>query len=140
MKLSDEKVIEFLARSPIRSFQSMLDSLRYLEGFSIEAESEFELFDWGLGDNPTERIEIMIPTNRGIPANALFAFMQHAQSFNVVSRRSRMIRGMANSPERLRLFYGLTPSGGYIVKILEVLTDVSTLSKAVGAGAEGAAL
>ena len=78
MKLSDEKVIEFLGNSPIRSFQSMLDSLRYLDSVSIEADSEYELFDWGLGDNPSERIEIMVPTNRGIPANALFAFMQHA--------------------------------------------------------------
>jgi hypothetical protein len=128
MKLSDEKVIEFLGKSPIRSFQSMLDSLRYLVGSSIEADSVFELFNWGLGDNPTERIEIMVPTNRGVPANALFSFMQHAQSFNVISRRSRMVKGMAYSPERLRLFYGLTPSGGYIVKILEVLTDASVLS------------
>lgn len=72
--------------------------------------------------------------NRGIPANALFAFMQHAESFNAISRRSRMVKGMANSPERLRLFYGLTPSGGYIVKILEVLTDVSRLSEGLRAG------
>lgn len=128
MKLSDEKVIEFLGKSPIRSFHSMLDCLRYLDGSSIEPDSEFELFDWGLGDNPTEHVEIKVPTNRGMPANALFAFMQHAQSFNVVARRSRMIKGMANSPERLRLFYGLTPSGGYIVKILEVITDVSSRS------------
>jgi hypothetical protein len=128
MKLSDERVIEFLWKSPLKSFPAMLDALRYLDGASITAEVEYELFDEPLGDNAEKNITIRVPDIRGIRANALLAFTGHAQNFNIVRRRPRTILLPGSEPE-LRVFYELTPSGGYVVKILEVLTDVSSHSE-----------
>lgn len=127
MKLSDEKVIEFFWKSPLKSFRSMLDALRYMDGNWIHAESEGELFDWALGDNPSEKVTIRIPPIGGIPANALLAFMWHAKSFNVIRRRARTMEA-PEDPEII-VFYELTPSGSYILKLLETMTDVSVLAE-----------
>jgi hypothetical protein len=127
MKLSDERVIEFLSKSPVKSFSTMLDALRYLDGKSIQLDVEYELFDEALGDNPEDTIKIRVPQLRGIAANALLAFAWHAKSFNLVRRRARAMKESAE-PQDMVVFYELTPSGVYAVKVLEVLTDVSALA------------
>lgn len=129
MRVSDERVIEFLSKSPLKSFRAMLDAVRYLDGNWTHGESEEELFDCALGDNPEEKIKIRIPAIGGIPANALLAFMWHAKSFNVIRRRPRQFNDSKERPEELIVFYELTPSGGYILRVLEVLTDVSVLAE-----------
>lgn len=74
MPLNDEKVIEFLAKSPVKSFPAMLDALRYLDGKWIWEELEYELFHEALGENPEQRLQVRIPAIRGIASNALLAF------------------------------------------------------------------
>jgi hypothetical protein len=128
MKLSDEKVIEFLWKSPLRSFPAMLDAFRYLDGTSISAEAEYELFDEPLGDNKEGKVSIRVPEIRGIAANSLLAFTRHAQDFNLVRRRPRVVEQSGPESE-MRVFYQLTPSGSYLVEVLQVLTDVSSLAE-----------
>jgi hypothetical protein len=43
MKLSDEKLIEFLWKSSLKSFPAILDALRYLDGKWVQEEAEYEL-------------------------------------------------------------------------------------------------
>ena len=43
MKLSDEKLIEFLWKSSLKSFPAILDALRYLDGKWVQQEAEYEL-------------------------------------------------------------------------------------------------
>ena len=125
MKLSDEKLIEFLWKSSLKSFPAMLDALRYLDGKWVQEEAEYELFDQATGDNPTETIQIRVPQIPGIPANALLAFVIHAQAFNMIRRRAISMAEQLGSPEEIGVFYELTPSGSYVVKVLEILTDIS---------------
>jgi hypothetical protein len=129
MKLSDQKFIEFLSKSPLKSFSTMLDALRYIDGNWIPQEIEYELFDDALGDNPGQTAKIRVPVIRGIPANALFAFMQHALAFNLIRRRPKAKRELGGEAhEEIVVFYELTSSGGYAVKLLEILSDVSALA------------
>jgi|ERR1700733_1319772 len=125
MKLSDEKLIEFLWKSSLKSFPAMLDALRYLDGKWVQEEAEYELFDGAMGDNPTESIQIRIPQIRGIQANALLAFVIHAQAFSLIARRPKGMAAQRGSPEEIVAFYELTPLGSYVVKVLEILTDIS---------------
>jgi hypothetical protein len=126
MKLSDAKVIEFLSSSPLKSFAGMLDALRYLDGVSIPHDAEFELPDEVLGDYVEEKPNVRVPEIRGIPANELLAFAEYAHSFEILKRRPRA--ELDKAPQDIRLvFYELTPSGRYVVKILEALTDASSL-------------
>jgi hypothetical protein len=128
MKLSDEKIIEFFWKSPVKSFAAMLDAFRYLDGNWIHGEAEYELFDEPLGDNPEQKTRIRVPDIGGIPANALLAFAWHSFAFNLIRRRPRTMRKSDGEPEEIIVFYELTPSGGYVLKLLEVLTDVSSLT------------
>lgn len=121
MKLSDEKVIEFLWKSPVKSFAAMSDALRYLDGKWIEEGVEYELFDEALGDNSEERVQIRVPQIRGIPANALLAFAHHAQTFNLIRKRPKSMEGRIGEPREVIAFYELTPSGVYIAKVLDQL-------------------
>ena len=43
--LSDARVIDFLSKSPVKNFDTILDVLNYLDGQRIEEEMEYELFD-----------------------------------------------------------------------------------------------
>ena len=125
MKLSDEKVIEFLSSSPLKSFAAMLDALRYLDGVCIPHDGKFQLFDNALGNSAERGLKVRVPEIRGIAATALLAFAEHAQSFNVVRRHPRTV--LVKTPEEIKLLYELTPSGRYLLKILEVLTDAASL-------------
>lgn len=128
MKLSDEKVVEFFWKSPVKSFATMLDVLRYMDGNWMQEEVEYELFDEALGDNSAQKVKIRVPQLRGIPANALLAFAWHALAFNLIRRRPKTMQNPDGEPQEIIVFYELTPSGGYVVKLLEVLTDVSALA------------
>jgi hypothetical protein len=130
MKLSDARVIEFLSKSPLKSFPAMLDVLRYMDGKWMWEDLEYELFDDVLGGE--ERVKIRVPSIRGIAANALLAFAWHAIAFDVLRRRLKRPTPMHNQPEEIIAFYELTPSGGYMVKILEVLTDISVRAESAG--------
>ena len=124
MQLSDEKLIEFLWKSSLKSFPAMLDALRYLDGNWVQEEAKYELFDDTTGDNPPETIQIRVPQIRGISADALLAFVIHAQAFNLIRRREKMAAQLGTH-EEIVVFYELTPSGSYVVKVLEILTDIS---------------
>lgn len=129
MKLSDERLIEFFWKSPVRSFPAMLDALRYLDGRWTHEECEYELFDEALGDNPEERLHIRVPSIGGISANALLRFTWHAKAFSLVRRRLKSPGALARGEaSELVVIYELTPSGSYVVKALEVLTDVAELA------------
>jgi hypothetical protein len=124
MKLSDEKLIEFLWKSALKSFPAMLDALRYLDGKWVQEEATYEIFDEALVDKPAETIQIRVPQIGGISANALLAFVVHAQAFDLIRRRSKT--GVPHGgPEEMIALYELTPSGSYVVKVLEILTDVT---------------
>jgi hypothetical protein len=89
---------------------------------------KYELFDEPLGDNAGGNVTIRVPNIRGITANAPLAFTGQAQNFNLVRRRPKTVEWSAPEPE-VRVFYELTPSGSYMVKILEVLVDVSAIAE-----------
>ena len=125
MKLSDEKVIEFLSGSPLKSFAGMLDALRYVDDVPVPYESESELVDDALGNDVEEEPKVRVPEIRGIPPIALLAFIEHAHSFEILKRRPRM--PLDKAPQKISSLYELTPSGRYVVKILEALTDASSL-------------
>ena len=125
MKLSDEKVIEFLSGSPLKSFAAMLDALRYVDDVPVPYESESELVDDALGDDVEEQPRVRVPEIRGIPPIALLAFVEHAHAFEVLKRHPRI--RLDKAPQKISLLYELTPSGRYILKILEALTDASSL-------------
>jgi hypothetical protein len=144
MKLGDEKIIEFLYKSPVKSFATMLDVFRYVDGNWIHADVEYELLDDALGDNLEGKVKIRVPNIRGITANALLKFAWHAMDFNLIRRRTRTPKPMPEPPGRtviyedvpeMIVFYELTPSGSYMVKVLEVLTDVSELEMPAVGGA-----
>src|SRR6201982_1175305 len=109
MKLSDEKVIEFLSSSPLKSFAGMLDALRYVDDVPVPYESESELVDDALGDDVEEEAKVRVPEIRGIPPLTLLAFIEHAHSFEVLKRRTRM--PLDKAPQKISLLYELTPSG-----------------------------
>ena len=125
MKLSDERVIEFLYASPLKSFAGMLDALRYLDDVPVPYEFESKLVDEALSDDVEERPKVRVPEIRGIPPIALLAFIEHAHSFEVLKRHPRM--PLDKAPQKISLLYELTPSGRYMLKILEALTDASSL-------------
>jgi hypothetical protein len=112
----------------VKSFPAMFDALRYLDGNLAWEDLRYEIFDDALGDNLEGKVKIWVPSIRGIAANALLAFAWYATAFDVVRRRPRTMHKSEKEPEELIVFYGLTPSGEYMVKLLEVLTDV-TLSE-----------
>jgi hypothetical protein len=128
MKLGDARVSEFLSKSPLKSFPAMFDALRYLDGKLAKENVQHEIFDDGLGDNLEDKVKIRVPSIPGIGASALLAFAWYATAFDVVRRRPRTRHKPENEPQELIVFYGLTPSGEYMVKILEVLANV-TLSE-----------
>ena len=110
MKLSDDQLIEFLWKSSLNSFPAMLDALRYFDGKGIPEEAEYEIFDEAMGDNPADAIKIRVPQIGGIPANALLAFVVHAQAFNLIRRRAKTMAAQHGGPEEIIVFYELTPS------------------------------
>ena len=103
----------------------MLDALRYLDGKWVQEETEYEVFDEAMGDDPADAIKIRVPQIGGIPANALLAFVVHAQAFNLIRRRPKTMAARHGGPEEIIVFYELTPSGSYVVKVLEILTDIT---------------
>ncbi|HEX9794434.1 MAG TPA: hypothetical protein VGC54_10665 [Planctomycetota bacterium] len=125
MKLSDRRVIEILAKSPLESFAAMLEILQSLDGAWMWEEIEYELFDDSLGDNQEGKISIRVPSTGGISANVLFAFTQHAITFDLVRRRLWGEQGTRTEPAELRACYELTPSGSYMCSLLEALAGVT---------------
>ena len=125
MKLSDEQLTEFMWKSSLKSFPAILDALRYLDGKWVQEEAEYDVFDEAMGDNPTDGIKIRAPQIRGIPANALLAFVVHAQAFDLIRRKPKTMAAHHGGPEEIIAFYELTPSGSYVVKVLEILTDLT---------------
>lgn len=123
MKLTDKKIIEFLYQSPIKSFEAIRDTLRYLDGQWIEEDLECELFNNALGDNPDEIISVQVPNIGGITANALFAITGHAKAFNLVRRRPREFGDTGGQSEELTVFYELTPAGKEVLKLLKVIAQ-----------------
>src|ERR1700745_1364679 len=108
----------------------MLDALRYVDDVPVPCGSESELVDDALGDDVKEQPQVRVPEIRGIPPIALLAFVAHAHSFEVLKRHPRI--GLDKAPQKISLLYELTPSGRYVLKILEALTDSSSLPLSCG--------
>jgi len=123
MKLTDKKIIEFLCQSPLKSFEAIRDALRYLDGRWIEEDLEYELFNNVLGDNPDEKISVLVPNMGGITADALFALTGHAKAFNLVRRKSREFGDTGGQSEELTVFYELTPAGKEVLKLLKAIAQ-----------------
>ena len=119
--LSDARIIEFFAKSPIKSFGTMLDVLNYLDGAWIQEGIEYELFDWALGDNDEQVIRLRVPSIGGIPANALFRLTRVLQDFHFVRRRilPSDFRRDDTSAEEPVAFYSLTNTGRKLRFLLE---------------------
>lgn len=111
--LSDARIIEFLSKSPIKSFAAIQDALSYLDGQWVPAGIEYELFHAALGDNQTGEVAIRIPQIGGNPAAALFRLSGLMQDFNLVRRRPKARTSPLDGPEgpELIAFYELTPAG-----------------------------
>jgi len=123
MKLTDERIIEFLWKSPVKSFEAIRDTLRYLDGNWCWENIEYELFNEALGDNLDDKASIQVPNIGGITANALLALTWHAKAFYLLRRRVHKIRN-TNQPEELVVFYELTPAGKEVLKLLEVIAQI----------------
>jgi hypothetical protein len=123
MTSSDERIIEFLFKSPVKSFSAMLDVLRYLDGNWIWEDLEYELFDNALRDGPDGR-KIRVPAIRGITANALLAFTWHACDFHMIRRRTRTVPS-EGQPEII-VFYQLMPAGKHMIRVLEAVAAVES--------------
>ena len=125
--LPDARIIEFLSKSPVKSFETILDTLAYLDGQWFWEELEYELFNWALGDNREEELKIRIPNLRGITSSALFHLTRLLQDFYFVRRRERATPSPfdeADGPE-LITYYELTRTG----KKLRFLLDHIVLAK-----------
>jgi len=121
MKLSDRKIIEFLWKSPVKTFNAILDTLMYLDGQWIWQDLEYELFNEALGDNPDEKISIRIPNIKSIPANSLLNLTRHLCEFQLVRRRVRDVIDPIDQSNELVVFYELTPIGKELLKLFEAI-------------------
>lgn len=128
-KLTDPRVIEFLSKSPLKSFAAMLDTLQYLDGQWIWEDVEYELFNEPLGDNSERKVRIRVPNVRGITANALLAFTWHAKASHLVRRRPRKIRDPRAEPDEIVVFYALTPAGKQMIKLLQAIEAAKAAKK-----------
>ena len=111
--LSDARVIDFLSKSPVKSFDTILDVLTYLDGQWIQEDIEYELFNWVLGDNEEEKVAIRVPNIGGITSTPLFCLTRVLQDFHFVRRRVRATPSPLDGPDgpELVAFYELTNSG-----------------------------
>lgn len=133
MKLKDERIIEFLWKSPVRSFEAVQDTLRYLDGQWIYKDLEYELFNEALGDNPDKKVTIRIPNIGGIAANALLTLTWHAKAFHLIRRRVSKTIDTGGQPDELITFYELTPAGKEVLRLLEAIVQTKkSLSQRIG--------
>lgn len=123
MKLSDRKIIEFLGKSPVKTFEATLDTLRYLDGQWIWHELEYELFHDVLGDNPDEKISIRVPNIKGIPGNSLLKLTRHLCEFHLIRRRVRDVLDPTDQSRELIVFFEVTPTGKELLKLLEAIEE-----------------
>lgn len=131
MKITDRKIIEFLYKSPIKSFTTIRDTLSYLNSQWILEDIEYELFNWALGDNINKKITIKVPILGVHGASLLFILTQHARDFHLIKRRTKKLKSpsgdpnelddisITGHPHELNVFYCLTSSGKEMLKILE---------------------
>lgn len=119
MKLSDRKIIEFLWKSPVKTFGGILDTLRYLEGQWIWENLEYELFNEALGDNLNRKICIRVPNIKGITANSLLNLTWHLCKFHLARRRVRKATDLTDKSNELVVFYDLTPAGKEVLRLIE---------------------
>ena len=111
--LSDARIIDFLSKSPVKSFETIMDVLHYLDGQWIEEEIEYELFDWALGDNEQQKVAIRVPNVGGITSTPLHVLTRLLQDFHFVRRRTRSTPSPLDGPDGTELiaFYELTNAG-----------------------------
>jgi len=110
VKLSDQKVMEFFWKSPIRSFSAMLDFLRFLDERALPEELEYELFDG-----------IRVPGIGGDSAAVIWRFTKHAEKSGVVRRRARRTKSPLAEEVILVAVYEITAAGRLIMKLLEAI-------------------
>lgn len=121
MKLSDRRIIEFLWKSPIKTFDGILDTLRYLEGNWMPEDIEYELFNDALGDNLNKKVRIRVPNIKGMTATSLMNLTWHLFKFHLAKRRVRKAIDRTDESIELIVFYELTPAGKEVLKLLEAI-------------------
>ena len=111
--LSDKRVIEFLAKSPVKSFTAIADTLTYLDGQWFYEDLEYELFDWAFGDNPEGKVTIRLPRLRGLALPVLFKLTRLLEEFHLIRCRRAYDEPDPEDPMEgeLRICYELTSAG-----------------------------
>ena len=105
-------MIDFFSKSPIKSFDTVLDVLNYLEDNWVPDDIEYELFDSGLGGNVQQKASIRVPRVGGNTANSLFALTQVLRDFRFVRRRQKSEPSpFFENESDLIAFYSLTNAG-----------------------------
>ncbi|MCG2715759.1 MAG: hypothetical protein L6422_05655 [Candidatus Marinimicrobia bacterium] len=123
MKLTDKKIIEFLSKSPIKNFECIRDTFKYLDGQWTWEELEYELFDDALGDNLEKKVKVKVPKIKGIPAYALLSltWLAKSKSFHLVRRRTKKEPNSILTPNELIVFYELTHAGREVLSLLDAI-------------------
>ena len=123
--LSDARIIEILAKSPVKSFNVLLDVLNYIDGQCILEDIEYEMFDWALGDNEQNATTIKVHNISGMPAIMLHKLTRTLQHFNLVRRRVRRTESQFNEPDGLDIIavYQLTNSGRKFRELLQCIVQ-----------------
>jgi hypothetical protein len=111
--LADARIIEFFSKSPVKSFETVMDVLSYLDGQWIPEEIEYELFDWALGDNEQQKEYIRVPSIHGITSTPLHILTRLLQDFHFVRRRTRATPSPFDGPDgpELIALYEITNAG-----------------------------
>lgn len=115
MTITDRRFIEFLAKSPIKSFETMADALGHLKGAWIWEDLEYELFANADG--------IRLPRIKGIADNALLAFTSHTLGMHLVRRRVRIVETLGNGQTEALAVFELTSAGEDVARLLDALVE-----------------
>jgi len=139
--LSDARIIDFFSKSPVKSFETIMDVLGYLDGQWIQEEIEYELFNWALGDNAQQKVYIRVPNVGGITSTPLHILTRSLQDFHFVRRRTRAIPSPLDGPDgpELITFYELTNAGKklrHLLMSIEVAKQLLNLPASAGNAGE----
>jgi len=123
MKITDKKIIEFLHKSPIKNFECIRDTFKYLDRQWSWEELEYELFDDAFGDNLENKVKVKVPKIKGIPAYALLSltWLAKSKSFHLIRRRTKKELNSILALNELIVFYELTPAGNEVLILLEAI-------------------
>lgn len=113
---TDRKIIEFLEKSPLRSFSAMRDALRFWDDRVIPEVMAHEVLD-----------DVRLVGIRGDDSRAMWGFEGHAREFGYLRRRVRRTKSPLSEDVEEVMEWGLTQSGSHLLKLLEVIAKTRAL-------------